>query len=182
MSQKEASSEAGSQKSLRTVFWRQPGKEHELLDVLWSDESKVNLFDSNGVQHVWRRPGEDYPKKLCLDCWYRGAAVLLGKRGFQHVLWHSEAEDYALPSETVFQHNHPKHTAEMTTALLLKVVEKQHVSNIQQLRDVIMEEWKMPGTCAALVNSMPRRIKAVLDNNDAPTKYWHFGQSFDMFT
>ncbi len=23
--------------------------------VLWSDESKVNLFDSDGVQHVWRR-------------------------------------------------------------------------------------------------------------------------------
>ncbi len=52
-------------------------------------------------------------------------------------------------------------------------VEKHHVSNIQQLRDVIMEEWKrMPATtCAALVNSMPRRIKAVLDNNGAPTKY-----------
>ncbi len=27
--------------------------------VLWSDESKVNLFDSDGVQHVWRRPGEE---------------------------------------------------------------------------------------------------------------------------
>ncbi len=40
-----------------------------------------------------------------------GAAVHWGKHGFQHVLWHSEAEDDALPSETVFQHNHPKHTA-----------------------------------------------------------------------
>ncbi len=99
----------------------------------------------------------------------------------------------------------------MTTALLLKVkvmewprmspdlnpiehmwgilkrkVEKHYVSNIQQLRYVIMEEWKrMPATtCAALINSMPMamRIKAVLDNNGAPTKYWHFGHSFDMFT
>ncbi len=118
-------------------------------------------------------------------CWYWGAAVHWRKHGFQHVLWHSEAEFDALPSETVFRHNsHPKHTAEMTTALLLKVmvmewpsmypdlnpiehmwgilkrkVEKPHVSNIQQLRDVIMEEWKrMPATtCAALVNSIPRR-------------------------
>ncbi len=53
--------------------------------------------------------------------------------------------------------------------ILKRKVEKHHVSNIQQLRDVIMEEWKrMPATsCAALVNSMPRRIKAVLDNNGA---------------
>ncbi len=66
--------------------------------------------------------------------------------------------------------------------ILKQKVEKHHVSNIQQLCDVIMEEWKrMPATtCAALVNSMPRRIKAVLDNNGAPTKYWHFGHSFDI--
>ncbi len=65
--------------------------------------------------------------------------------------------------------------------ILMRKVEKHHVSNIQQLRDVLMEEWKrMPATtCVALVNSMPRRIKAVLDNNGAPSKYWH---SFDMFT
>ncbi len=99
---------------------------------------------------------------------------------------------------TVFQHNHPKHTTELTTALLLKMmvmewpsmspdlnpiehmwgilkqkVEKHHVSNIQQLCDVVIEEWKrmLATTCAALVNSMPRRIKAVLDKNGAPTKY-----------
>ncbi len=37
-SQKEASSEAGSQKCLQTVCWRQPGQEHELLEpcpVVW---------------------------------------------------------------------------------------------------------------------------------------------------
>ncbi len=60
--------------------------------------------------------------------------------------------------------------------ILKRKVEKHHVSNIQQLRDVIMEEWKrMPATpCEALVNSMSRRIKAVLDNNGAPTKYPQF--------
>ncbi len=142
--------------------------------------------------------------------WSGSAWLLLvwgGKHGFQHVLWHSEAEDDALSSETVFQHNnHPKQTAEITTALLLKrkvmewpsmspdlnhiehmwgilkrKVEKHYVSNIQQLRDVLMEEWKrMPATaCAALVNSMPRRINAVLDNNgallniDTLTQFWH---------
>ncbi len=68
--------------------------------------------------------------------------------------------------------------------ILKQKVEKHHVSNIQQLCDVVIEEWKrmLATTCAALVNSMPRRIKAVLDKNGAPTKYWHFGHSFDMFT
>ncbi len=100
----------------------------------------------------------------------------------------------------------PPQTHKMTTALLLKVMEwpsmspelnllstwgiikrkleKHHVSNIQQLRDVIMEEWKrMPATtCAALVNAMPSRIKTVLDSNGAPKKKnSHFGHSFDMF-
>ncbi len=53
--------------------------------------------------------------------------------------------------------------------ILKQKVEKHHVSNIQQLRDVIVEEWKRMSatTCAALVNSMPKRIKAVLDNNAA---------------
>uniref|UniRef100_A0A8C2BPW4 Tc1-like transposase DDE domain-containing protein n=1 Tax=Cyprinus carpio TaxID=7962 RepID=A0A8C2BPW4_CYPCA len=40
--------------------------------------------------------------------------------------------------------------------ILKQKVEKHHMSNIQQLRDVIMEEWKrIPAkTCAALVKSM----------------------------
>ncbi len=49
--------------------------------------------------------------------------------------------------------------------ILKRKVEKHLVSNIQQLRDVPAT------TCATLVNSMPRMIKARLDNNGAPTKY-----------
>ncbi|KAL7833881.1 hypothetical protein AOLI_G00288410 [Acnodon oligacanthus] len=67
----------------------------------------------------------------------------------------------------------PKYTCKMTTALLKWKEEERKVSNIHQLCDVIMEEWKrIPvATCAALVNSMPKRVKAVLDNNGGHTKY-----------
>ncbi len=45
------------------------------------------------------------------------------------------------------------------------------VSNIHQLCDVVMEEWKRTPveTCEALVNSM--RVKAGLENNVGHTKY-----------
>ncbi len=63
-------------------------------------------------------------------------------------------------------------------------VEERKVSNIYQLLDVIMEEWKRTpeATCEALVNSMPKKVKAVLKNNGGHTKFWHFGPNLDIFT
>ena len=34
--------------------------------VLWSDETKVNFFGSDGVKGVWRQPGEEYKDKCVL--------------------------------------------------------------------------------------------------------------------
>ncbi len=34
--------------------------------VLWSDETKINLFGSDGVTRVWRQPGEEYKDKCVL--------------------------------------------------------------------------------------------------------------------
>ncbi len=50
--------------------------------------------------------------------------------------------------------------------LTRKVEERKH-SNIHQLCDVVMNEWKRTpvATCEALVNSMPKWVKAVLENN-----------------
>ncbi len=52
-------------------------------------------------------------------------------------------------------------------------MEERKVSNIHQLHNVFMEEWKRTpvATCEALVNSMPKRVKAVLENNGGHTKY-----------
>ena len=96
--------------------------------------------------------------------------------------------------------NDPKHPSKKTTALLKKLrvkvmdwpsmspdlnpiehlwgflkqeMEEPKVSSIHQLRDVVMNEWKrIPvATCEALVNSMPMRVKVVLENNGGQTKY-----------
>ncbi len=34
--------------------------------VLWSDETKINVFGSDGVKCVWRQPGEEYKDKCIL--------------------------------------------------------------------------------------------------------------------
>ncbi len=110
-----------------------------------------------------------------------------------------------LGRRAVIKHdNDPKHTSKTTTALLKKLrclakeaegkcnpwgilkrkVEERKVSNIYQLSDVVMEEWKRTpvATCEALVNSMPKRVKAVLGNNGGHTKYWYFWPNLDIFT
>ena len=57
--------------------------------------------------------------------------------------------------------------------ILKRKVEQHQCSNIQQLKDVISTEWKnIPqSTCITLVDSMPKRIAAVLENKGAHTKY-----------
>ncbi len=55
----------------------------------------------------------------------------------------------------------------------LEVQQERKVSNIHQLCDVIMGVRKRTpvATCEALVNSMPKRVKAVLENNGGHTNY-----------
>ncbi len=67
--------------------------------------------------------------------------------------------------------------------ILKRKVEERKVSNIHQLRDVVMEEWKRTpvATCETLVNSMPKRVKVVLKNS-GHTKYWYFGPNLDIFS
>ncbi len=63
-------------------------------------------------------------------------------------------------------------------------VEERKVCNIHQFQYDVMEEWKRSpvAICEDLVNSMPKRVKAVLENNSGHTKYWHIGHNFDTFT
>ncbi len=76
-----------------------------------SDETKINLFGSDGVKRVWQQPGEEYKDKCVLSTVKHGggsvmvrgipsATIHWGNHECQHVLWHSEAAHDPLPSET----------------------------------------------------------------------------------
>ncbi len=190
--------------------------------VLWSDETKINIFGSDGVKCVWRQPGEEYKYKCVLPTVKHGGGRVMvwggmsaaGTGEIQFIEGIMNANMYCdilkqsrIPSlrrlgrRAVFQHdNDPKHTFKTTTALLKKLrvkvmdwpvmsltlnpiehlwgilkwkVEERKVSNIHQLRDVVMEEWKrtLVATCEALGNYMHKSVKAVLEMNGGYTKY-----------
>ncbi len=176
--------------------------------VLWSDETKINLFGSDGVKRVCRQPGEEYKYKCVLNTVkYGGGSVMvwgcmsaagtgellciegtMNANRYCDILKQSRIPSFRrLGCRAVFQHdNDPKHTSKMTNALVKKLRVQAICEaysngrwrsakslNIHQLRDVVMEEWKRNpvSTCESLVNSMPKRVKAVLENNCGHTKY-----------
>ncbi len=45
--------------------------------VLWSDETKINLFDSDGIKRVWRQPGEEYKDKCVVSTVKHGGGSVM---------------------------------------------------------------------------------------------------------
>ncbi len=111
--------------------------------VLWSNETKINLFGSDGVKRVWRKPGEEYKDKCVLPTVKHGGGSVMvwgcmsaaSTGELQFIEGTMNANMYCdilkqsmIPSlqrlgrRAVFQHDHdPKHTSKTTTALLKKL-------------------------------------------------------------
>ncbi len=101
--------------------------------VLWSDETKINLFGSDGVKRVWWKPGEEYKDKCVLPTLKHGGGSVMvwgcmsaaGTGELQFIEGNMKANMYCdilkqsmIPSlrrlgrRAVFQHeNDPKHTS-----------------------------------------------------------------------
>ncbi len=45
--------------------------------VLWSDETKINLFGSDGIKRVWQQPGEEYKDKFVLPTVKHGGGSVM---------------------------------------------------------------------------------------------------------
>ncbi len=45
--------------------------------VLWSDETKINLFGSDSVTRVWRQPSEEYKDKCLLPTFKHGGGSVM---------------------------------------------------------------------------------------------------------
>lgn len=196
---------------------------HQWKKVLFSDETKINLINSDGKRYV-RRPinealNNKYTKKTvkhgggnvmvwgCFSGYGIGPVRKIEGQMDQYqykkileetMIPHSEEN---LPVTWIFQHdNDPKHTARSVKAFLteqsvtvlewpanspdLNPIEnlwhtiktklsQNHITNIHGLYSAFENAWRsIPvETCNKLVESMPRRCKAVIDNRGYPTKY-----------
>ncbi len=68
-SQKEARKQFAEDKHTKDMdYWNH---------VLWSDETKINLFGSDGVKRVWRPPGEEYKDKCVLPTVKHGGGSVM---------------------------------------------------------------------------------------------------------
>ncbi len=147
--------------------------------VLWSDETKINLFGSDGVKRVWWQQGEEYKDKCVLPTVKHGSDCVM-VWGCMNAAGSSLREPW-IPTCTVtywsstwsppFRDCAAGQYSNMitTTVLLMKLrvkvmdwpsmspdlnpidhlwgilkwkVEERKFSNIHQLCDVVMEEWK----------------------------------------
>lgn len=192
--------------------------------VIFTDESKYNIFGSDGRLKVWRREGEELnPKNTIKTVKHGGGGVMvwgcMSASGVGNLVFientmnqyvyldilknnlKESAQKMGLAENFYFQQdNDPKHTAHKVKMWLLfntphmlvtppqspdlnpiehlwevleKKVRQHEIRSKTQLKTVLLEEWGKigPETTKNLVNSMKKRLKAVLDKKGYPTKY-----------
>ncbi len=110
--------------------------------ILWSDETKINVFGTDGFKTVWRRKGEEYKEKCMVPTvkhgggsvimWGCMSAAGVGELHFIDGIMNSQMycsilKEKMLPSlralghRALFQHdNDPKHTSKATVGFLKK--------------------------------------------------------------
>lgn len=196
-------------------FWEQ---------VIFADESKFNIFGSDGQTYVWRKPNTELQNKnLKATVKHGGGSVMVwacmsssGVGNLQFIESTMDKNKYLdiLKSNLLqsaeklgiregfrfYQDNDPKHKSGIVQTWLiwncphlmqppaqspdLNVIEnlwtildqniRQHqISNRNDLIAALKEEWAKitPQTTRKLVESMQRRLKAVIDQKGGHTKF-----------
>ncbi len=108
--------------------------------ILWSDETKINVFGTDGFKTVWRRKGEEYKENawclqwnmvvavsLCGAAWVllvSGSCISLMASWIHKctaLYWKRRCYHHSVGHRSLFQHdNDPKHTSKATVGFLKK--------------------------------------------------------------
>lgn len=192
-------------------------------NVLFSDESKFNIFGTDGIAHVRRPKDKRLNSRYCLKTvkhggggvmvWgafsAQGTGPLHQINGIMDSLMYRDImadvmypyAEWNMPLKFIFQQdNDPKHTSKVVKSWFLqnkinvmewpaqspdlnpienlwdivdRKINRENVRNKDQLYEEIKKTWEeIPKQIIDnLIGSMPRRCKAVIDNNGFATKY-----------
>lgn len=193
-------------------------------NVIFSDESKFNIFGSDGKKTVWRKPNTSLQiKNLIPTIKHGGGHIMIwgcmsfnGVGEMTFIEGNMNAKQYidilrdnlsnsalklGIPNSYYFQQdNDPKHTAYITRLWLLynvknqlqtppqspdlnpienlwhtldRKIRKKKISNKSELKQALTEAWLQISneTCQKLIESMPRRLQAVIEAKGMHTKY-----------
>lgn len=193
-------------------------------DVVFVDESKFNIFGSDGRRFVWRKPNDELNvKNLKATVKHGGGGVMvwgcMSAKGVGNLVFIDGIMDQNVYLNILkqnlkqsackmgldqgykfYQDNDPKHKALKVRTWLLyncskvidtppqspdinpienlweyldKKVRNHHISNKNDLKKCLMEEWTNipPEYTKKLVDSIPKRLKAVITSKGYHTKY-----------
>ncbi|GFY13649.1 transposable element Tcb2 transposase [Trichonephila clavipes] len=118
-------------------------------EVIFSDESKFNIFGSDG-----RRMQDNDPKHT----------AFVVKEWLLYHCWNQLNTPPQFPDLNVIENLWPH---------LERTVQKHQITSKEQLKSVLQEEWLniAPETTRHLVESMPRQLEAVISAKGYATKY-----------
>ncbi|GFS52435.1 transposable element Tc1 transposase [Trichonephila clavipes] len=147
-------------------------------EVIFSDESKFNIFGSDGRRMVWRKPNTSHHPKHTIPTVKHGdgSVMVWGSR-------HDPKHTAFVVKEWLLYHcrnqlNTPPQSPNLNVienlwSHLERAVQKHQITSKEQLKSVLQEEWLniAPDTPRHLVESMPRRLEAVISAKGYATKY-----------
>ncbi|GFU73123.1 transposable element Tc1 transposase [Trichonephila clavipes] len=134
-------------------------------EVIFSDESKFNIFGSDGRRMVWRKPNTSHHPKHTIPTVKHGGGSVMQDNDPKHTAF--------VVKEWLLYHcrnqlNTPPQSPDLNVienlwSHLERAVQNQ-ITNKEQLKSVLQEEWLniAPETTRHLVESMPRRLEAVI--------------------
>ncbi|GFW24051.1 transposable element Tc1 transposase [Trichonephila clavipes] len=144
-------------------------------EVIFSDESKFNIFGSDGRRMVSRKPNTSHHPKHTIPAVKHGGGSVMQDNDPKHtafvveewLLYHCRNQLNILPQSldlNVIDH---------LWSHLERYVQKHQITSKEQLKTVLQEEWLniAPETTRHLVESMPRRLEAVISAKGYATKY-----------
>ncbi len=167
--------------------------------VLWSDETKIELFGLNSKRYVWRKPGTAHHLSNTVPTVKHGGGSIMlwgcfsaagtGRLVAIEEKWMRPSTGISLYLSLYSLHNNSMTVLEWPSQSpdlnpiehlwrdLKMSVHQRLPSNLTELERICKEKWqRIPKSrCEKLVASFPKRLMAVLNQKGASTKYWAKG-------